>query len=37
MFTDEPERFERAEQALDGGIEYGNSAPQERRIILERL
>jgi len=36
LFTDEPERFERAQEALVGGIEYGATAPT-RKIILERL
>ncbi|MFM7030527.1 MAG: thymidine phosphorylase [Micrococcales bacterium] len=36
LFTDEPERFERAQEALVGGIEYGATAPA-RKIILERL
>ena len=36
LFTDEPERFERAQDALIGGIEYGEQAP-DRKIILERL
>lgn len=37
LFTDEPERFERAEAALIGGISYGNAAVTPRQIILERL
>jgi thymidine phosphorylase len=37
LFTDEPERFERAEEALAGGIEYGEAAVAPRQIILERL
>ena len=37
LFTDEPERFDRAEEALAGGIEYGEAAVAPRQIILERL
>jgi len=37
LFTDEPERFERAEEALIGGISYGDEAVTPRQIILERL
>ena len=37
LFTDEAERFERAEDALAGGIEYGQNPAGDRKIILERL
>jgi thymidine phosphorylase len=37
LFTDEAERFERAEDALVGGIEYGQNPAGDRKIILERL
>ena len=37
LFTDEPERFERAEEALAGGISCGEGAAAPRQIILERL
>ena len=37
LYTDEAERFERAEEALTGGIEYGTQPVADRKIILERL
>lgn len=37
LYTDEAERFERAEDALSGGIEYGTQPVADRKIILERL
>ena len=37
LFTDEAERFERAEDALVGGIECGQNPAGDRKIILERL
>lgn len=37
LHTDEPERFERAQESLVGGIEYGTAPLESRRIILERL
>jgi len=39
MHTDEPERFERALAALDGGFKIETSAPEttDRKIVLERI
>lgn len=39
MHTDEPERFERALAALDGGFKIETSAPEtaNRQIVLERI
>ena len=37
LHTDEPERFDRAQAALEGGIEYGAAPGADRKIILERL
>ncbi|MDT4916035.1 MAG: thymidine phosphorylase [Pseudonocardiales bacterium] len=36
MFTDEPERFERALDALEGGYEIGTRAP-ERQLVLDTI
>jgi thymidine phosphorylase len=35
--ADEPARFERAERALDGGIEIGPDPPEPRPLVLERI
>jgi len=37
LFTDEPERFARAQESLAGGIQITQFAPAARNIILERL
>lgn len=37
MHTDEPARFERALQALAGGITIGDSAPAARSVIIDRI
>jgi thymidine phosphorylase len=36
LHTDEPARFERALEALDGAFKIESSAP-ERKIVLERI
>jgi thymidine phosphorylase len=36
LYTDNEERFERAMEALDGGISIGSSAP-ERKLLLDRI
>jgi thymidine phosphorylase len=35
--TDEPERFERAMQALEGGIEVGDAPPEIGPAVIERI
>jgi len=35
--ADEPARFERAERALDGGIEIGPEEPEPAPLVLERI
>jgi thymidine phosphorylase len=39
LFTDEPDRFERARSALDGAYEIapGNARPDDRPLVLERI
>lgn len=37
LHTDEPERFGRALEALEGGIVIGESKPQRPNVILERI
>lgn len=37
MYTDTPNRFERAEEALEGAIEIGASIPQLPPLILEQI
>lgn len=37
LYTDTPERFERAKEALAGGIHIGDSAPDPTPVILDRI
>jgi thymidine phosphorylase len=37
LHTDTPERFARAREALEGAYTIGNSAPEERPLILDRI
>jgi thymidine phosphorylase len=37
LHTDTPERFARAREALHGAYTIGNSAPEERPLILDRI
>jgi thymidine phosphorylase len=37
LHTDTPERFGRAREALEGAYTIGNSAPEERPLILDRI
>ncbi len=37
LHTDTPERFERAEQALDGGWEIGEGPAEAGPLVLERI
>ncbi|GAA1788717.1 thymidine phosphorylase [Nostocoides veronense] len=37
LFTDTPDRFERAKEALAGGIRIGDSAPDPTPVILDRI
>jgi thymidine phosphorylase len=37
LHTDSPERFARAREALEGAYTIGNSAPEERPLILDRI
>ncbi|GAB4078826.1 thymidine phosphorylase [Nostocoides australiense] len=37
LHTDTPERFGRAKEALSGGIEIGDAAPEKTSIVLDRI
>ena len=37
LHTDTPERFGRAKDALSGGIEIGDAAPEKTSIVLDRI
>jgi len=37
LYTDTPERFERAKEALAGGIHIGDAAPDPTPVILDRI
>ncbi|WP_313406101.1 thymidine phosphorylase [Aeromicrobium sp.] len=37
LHTDTPERFERAREALDGGWEIGDSAPETTPLVIDRI
>ncbi len=37
LFTDTPEKFERAQEALTGSVEYSEVPPAERKIILGKV
>jgi hypothetical protein len=37
LHTDTPERFVRAREALQGVYTIGNSVPEERPLILDRI
>jgi thymidine phosphorylase len=37
LFTDTPEKFERAQEALAGSVEYSEVPPAERKIILGKV
>jgi thymidine phosphorylase len=37
LHTDEPERFSRAREALEGGYVIGDDAPTRREIVLARV
>jgi thymidine phosphorylase len=37
LFTDTPEKFERAQEALQGSVEYSEVPPAERKIILGKV
>ena len=37
LHTDTPERFARAEEALDGGIEIGGTASEATSVVIDRI
>jgi thymidine phosphorylase len=37
LHTDTPERFERAEAALEGGFDIGTSAMQPITVVIDRI
>lgn len=37
LFTDTPEKFERAQEALIGSVEYSENRPAERKFILSKV
>jgi thymidine phosphorylase len=37
LHTDTPERFARACEALEGAYTIGDSAPDDRQLILDRI
>lgn len=37
LFTDTPERFDRALESLEGAVEYSENAPEPRQIILGKV
>jgi thymidine phosphorylase len=37
LFTDTPERFARAQEALVGAVEYSENAPSDREFILGKV
>lgn len=37
LFTDTPQKFERAQEALVGAVEYSETKPAERKIILGKV
>jgi thymidine phosphorylase len=37
LLTDEPDRFDRAEEALAGAIEVGDGPPDQLELVIERV